>query len=96
MSRGLRESTLRLLTSTTCPPLLCREAHIWVQQPRAKGFQRHLGSYHTAEDAARCYDRAAIRFRGPTAELNFEHDSYAEDEFMKVWGRRGSGGPELI
>lgn len=27
---------------------------------KAKGFQRHLGSYHTAEDAARCYGASPV------------------------------------
>ena len=67
-----------------------------MQQPRGKGFQRHLGSYETAEDAARCYDRAAIRFRGPTAELNFAYDSYGEDEFLKVRGGEGLSRPRAL
>ena len=60
------------------------EAHIWIPNPRGRGYQRHLGSYHTAEDAARCFDRATIRVRGPNEELNFPVEEYANDQFMVV------------
>lgn len=42
------------------------------------------GSYETAEEAARCYDRAAIKTRGAQAELNFPLQQYADDDFLKV------------
>ncbi|KFM27567.1 AP2-like ethylene-responsive transcription factor AIL1 [Auxenochlorella protothecoides] len=59
------------------------EAHIWIFEARgAKGHQRHLGSYDSAEAAARCYDRAALHLRGPSAELNFPLREYEEDPFM--------------
>ncbi|KAL4436679.1 hypothetical protein ABPG75_003818 [Micractinium tetrahymenae] len=58
------------------------EAHIWQGSPKAKGFQRHLGSYETAEEAARCYDRAALKLRGDAAELNYSRAEYEQDEFL--------------
>ncbi|KAL1547849.1 ethylene-responsive transcription factor ERF016-like protein [Salvia divinorum] len=44
-----------------------------VRQPNSRD-RIWLGSYATAEEAARAYDAAAFCLRGPSAALNFPHD----------------------
>lgn len=43
----------------------------FVSRIRIAGRSFYLGSYHTAEDAARAYDEAAKRLHGEFARLNF-------------------------
>ncbi|KAL0681631.1 hypothetical protein Bca4012_048478 [Brassica carinata] len=72
------------------------ESHIW-----DCGKQVYLGGFDTAHAAARAYDRAAVRFRGLEADINFVISDYEEDlkqmanlskeEVVQVLRRQSSG-----
>uniref|UniRef100_A0A5B6ZQI8 Putative ethylene-responsive transcription factor RAP2-7-like n=1 Tax=Davidia involucrata TaxID=16924 RepID=A0A5B6ZQI8_DAVIN len=72
------------------------ESHIW-----DCGKQVYLGGFDTALAAARAYDRAAIKFRGVDADINFSNSDYDDDlkqtgnltkeEFVHILRRQSTG-----
>jgi hypothetical protein len=56
-----------------------KQTKIWVVRIRDKGRSIFLGRFKSEAEAARAYDRAAIKYHGEFASLNFPRENYINE-----------------
>ncbi|GLI63610.1 hypothetical protein VaNZ11_006620 [Volvox africanus] len=74
-SPSLKRGT-RVATSAFRGVCWHRKSKRWQSAINSSGRHVYLGSFDTEEEAARMFDKVAIRVRGPKAKLNFPYADY--------------------